>query len=111
MEALILIGGIAAALLAKKKGIFGVGATPITITGEVCMVEYRNTSYYGNNSYWVIIKTTDGRYVRAYTASNSQLGYLIQSLKGRTVTFDATRTKNGGIKLNSYIGKYFSWEH
>lgn len=94
-----------------RKQIGGIGATPITITGEVVLVEYRNTSYYGNNSYWVTIRTEDGRYLRAYTASNSQLGYLIKSLEGRVVTFDATRTKNGNIKLNHTIGKYWDWQH
>lgn len=104
--------GVAAFLLARKKGVIsGIGAMHGTITGEVLLVEYRNTSYYGNNSYWVTIKTDSGRVMRAYTASNSQLGYLIEQLEGRTVTFDVTYTKNGGVKLNHTIGKYFPWEH
>lgn len=109
--AIAVAAGAAALLIAKKKGIAGVGAVHSEITGEVLLVEYRNTSYYGNNSYWVTIKTDGGRVLRAYTASNSTLGYLIKQLEGCTVTFDVTYTKNGGVKLNHTIGKYFPWEH
>ena len=108
----IVAAAVGAWLIAKKKGVIsGIGATHSEITGKVLLVEYRNTSYYGNNSYWVTIETDGGRYLRAYTSPNSQLGYLIKSLEGRTVTFDVTYTKNGGVKLNHTIGKYFPWEH
>ena len=101
---LLIAGAIAAfALLKKHKGVAGIGATHMEIRGKVLMVKYRNTSYYGNNSYWVFLETDHG-YVQAYTASNSQLGYTIQSMEGKTVTFDATRRKDGGIVLNHSIG-------
>ena len=110
----LAVGAVVGALMVIKKkaaNVAGIGATHSQITGKVLLVEYRNTSYYGNNSYWVTIETDGGRYLRAYTASNSQLGYLIKQLEGRTVTFDVTYTKNGGVKLNHTIGKYFPWEH
>lgn len=104
MTAALLIGGIVAALLvAKNKGVSGIGATHHTITGKVVSVKYRNTSYYGNNSYWVILETETGTQW-AYTAANSSLGYTIQSMEGQTVTFDATRRKDGNLVLNHSIG-------
>ena len=49
---------------------------------------------------------TDYGYVRAYTAANSQLGYTIDSMKGKTVGFSATRRKDGGLVLNSVAAGY-----
>ena len=111
--ALGVAAGAAALVFLKKKkdgSVSGVGATDIQITGKILDIEYRKTSLYGNNSYWVYMDTDRG-FVKAYTAPNAQLGYLIKSLNGKTVTFNATRRKEGGIVLHSYVGKYFDWEH
>lgn len=107
----IAAAAVGAWLIAKKKGVIsGIGATHMQITGKILKVEYRNTSLYGNNSYWVYMDTDRG-FVKAYTAANSQLGYLIDSLEGREVTFEATRRKDGGIVLHHTIGKYWDWQH
>ena len=94
--------GAAAFAWARKhtKGAAGIGATHYTIVGKVLDVKYKNTSYYGNNSYWVILETQTG-IVWAYTAANASLGYTIESMVGKTVGFDVTRRKDGGIVLNS----------
>lgn len=78
----LLYAGIAAAalLLFKKKdsGMAGVGASKeFTILGRVISTEYRNTSSYGNPSYYVRIETADGRIITGYTAPNASLGYSI----------------------------------
>lgn len=98
-----LIAGAAAAALYcvhKIKNVAGIGAAHYTIVGKVLDVRYKRTSYYGNNSYDVIIETPTG-IVWAYTAANASLGYTIQSMIGKTVGFDVTRRKDGGIVLNS----------
>lgn len=101
----IAAAAVGAWLLAKKKGaISGIGAIHYTIVGKVLDVKYKNTSYYGNNSYWVILevkKGTSEQIVWAYTAANAQLGYTIESMRGKTVGFDVTQRRDGGIVLNS----------
>ena len=104
----IAAGAIGAAWLLiknKVKKVANIGAIHYTIVGKVLDVWYKNTSYYGNNSYWVMLETDHG-YVRAYTAANSQLGYTIDSMKGKTVGFSATRRKDGGLVLNSVSTGY-----
>ena len=107
MTGLVLVGAAAAAILLAKKsrGINGVGAVHYTIKGKVLDYKYRNTSLYGNNSYHVILETPSG-IVWAYTAANSQLGYTISNMLGKTVEFDVTRRKNGDIVLNSQTSEY-----
>lgn len=82
-----------------EEEIQGVGATHGVLVGKILSVEYRNTSYYGNNSYWVYMDTDKG-FVKAYTAANASLGYTIQSMEGKTVGFNYTKRKDGGIVLH-----------
>lgn len=96
----LIAGGLALVRTWKTKGAAGIGAVHYTIVGKVLDVWYKNTSYVGNNSYWVMLETDRG-YVRAYTAANASLGYTIESMRGKTVGFDVTRRKDGGIVLNS----------
>lgn len=97
----IVAAAVGAYLIAKKKGaISGIGAIHYTLVGKVLDVRYKNTSYYGNNSYWVWMETDRG-YVQAYTAANASLGYAIESMVGKTVGFDVTQRRDGGIVLNS----------
>lgn len=77
----------------------GIGATHGILVGKILSVEYRNTSYYGNNSYWVYMDTDKG-FVRAYTAANASLGYTIESMEGKTVGFNYTKRKDGGVVLH-----------
>lgn len=104
----IAAAAVGAWLLAKKKAISGIGAIHYTIKGKVLDVKYRNTSYYGNNSYWVIIETENNmrEIVWAYTAANAQLGYTIKNMVGKTVEFDVTQRRDGSIVLNSTTADY-----
>lgn len=107
--ALAVAAGAAALLLKKKQPVSGVGAIHYTIKGKVLDYKYRNTSLYGNNSYWVVLETKQGtgKYiVWAYTAPNSQLGYTISNMVGKTVEFDVTQKRNGDVVLNSTTGGY-----
>ena len=102
--ALWVAAGVAALACIKKKGVAGIGAIHYTIVGKVLDVKYKKTSYYGNNSYWVILEVNKGtqpQIVWAYTAPNASLGYTIKSMTGKTVGFDVTQRRDGGIVLNS----------
>lgn len=73
--------GLAALVLLKKRDnseLSGIGARKeFTILGRVISTEYRNTSTYGNPSYWVRFETPDGQILTGYTAPNASLGYSI----------------------------------
>lgn len=95
--------GIAAALLLFKKKdseMNGIGATKYEfVEGRVIGVRYRNTSSYGNPSYWVTIETPDGDIIRGYTSPNASIGYGINNpeYKREYHTFAITWGVNGAI--------------
>lgn len=105
--AAVLAGGLwYLARFRNKDKMTGVGALHGVIEGRVLDYKYRNTSYYGNNSYNVILETPDGGIVWAYTAPNSQLGYTISNMRGKIVAFEYTRKKNGDLVLNHQTSDY-----
>ena len=74
---------------------------------KVLKVEYRNTSYYGNNSYWLNFLNCEGHFERGYTSPNASCGYTVQNYReGDTIFLRYHYTKGGrciidGIKHNS----------
>ena len=57
---------------------------------SVCKVKdvwYRNTSYVGNNSYYVSFETESGVTLTGYTAPNSQLGYTCSNYEFKEFAF------------------------
>lgn len=47
----------------------------------VLKVKYKNTSLYGNSSYWLSFLDYKGHFERGYTAPNAGCGYTIQNYK------------------------------
>ena len=47
----------------------------------VLKVEYRNTSYYGNNSYWVNFLDSEGHFERGYTSPNASCGCTVTNYR------------------------------
>ena len=85
----IAVGGIAVAYLvwvwrrlkkeqAAKDGVGGLKDE--YVIAKVVSTKYRNTSYYGNPSYYVTLETKDGHiWYDCYTAPNASLGYEIEN--------------------------------
>ena len=70
----------------------------------VLKVEYKNTSYYGNNSYWVNFLNSEGHFERGYTAPNASCGYTITNYKyaeGKPIFLDYHYTKSGKCIIDS----------
>ena len=73
---------------------------------KVLKVEYRNTSYYGNNSYWLNFLNCEGHWERGYTSPNASCGYTVRNYReGDTIFLRYHYTKGGkciidGIKHN-----------
>ena len=73
--------GVAAFVLARKKnGVSGIGATQYKeVRAKLLDAWYRNSSLYGNPSYWVTLETEDGRIIHGFTSPNAALGYGIKN--------------------------------
>ena len=71
----IVAAGAALLLLKGAKGTSGVGGTTEHVVAKVVSTKYRNTSSYGNPSYWVTLETADGKILRGYTGPNYSIGY------------------------------------
>lgn len=78
--ALWVAAGVSALMCIKKKGVAGIGATKDKfVIAKVISTRYRNTSYYGNPSYYVSLELKNGEVWHCYTAPNASLGYEIEN--------------------------------
>lgn len=77
----VAAGVVALAALKKRaQGTAGVGKVKDKfVIGKVLSTRYRNTSYYGNPSYYVTLETKSGDVWHCYTAPNAGLGYEIEN--------------------------------
>lgn len=81
--ALYVAAGAAAVFALLRKGkekISGISGTRDEyVIAKVISTRYRNTSYYGNPSYYVTLETKDGQVWHCYTAPNASIGYEIEN--------------------------------
>ena len=69
---------------------------------KVLKVEYRNTSYYGNNSYWLNFLNCEGHFERGYTSPNASCGYTVQNYReGDTIFLRYHYTRGGKCIIDS----------
>ena len=68
----------------------------IEITATVTAARRKNTSYYGNPSYYIDFITPDGESLTGYTATNAACGYGCTNYinKPCRLTYHETRTGN-----------------
>lgn len=62
----------------------------------VLKVEYRNNSYFGNNSYWLNFLNCEGHFERGYTSPNAACGYTVQNYRGGDTIFLRYHYTKGG---------------
>ena len=68
----------------------------------VLKVEYRNTSYYGNNSYWLNFLNCEGHFERGCTSPNASCGYTVQNYReGDAIFLRYHYTKGGKCIIDS----------
>ena len=86
-------------------------------TGKVKEVWYRNTSYVGNNSYYISFETESGVTLTGYTAPNSQLGYTCSNYEFKKFAYMQYNFTKGGkmvidtICNRSTYEKYYKTEN
>lgn len=69
---------------------------------KVLKVEYRNTSYYGNNSYWLNFLNCEGHFERGYTSPNASCCYTVLNYReGDTIFLRYHYTKGGKCIIDS----------
>ena len=70
----------------------------IKVRANVIGTSYKNTSIYGNPSYWVSFETEKG-IIRAYTESDAACGYGCTNFNGKMcdITYHLTRSGNAVI--------------
>lgn len=69
---------------------------------ELCTlhgVKFKNSSYYGNPSYWIYFTDSDGNFHVAYTSVNASAGYTAANYRNATdgskISLKYHCTKNG----------------
>lgn len=79
---------------------------------ELCTfhrAEYKNTSCFGNPSYWIFFTDSDGNFHTGYTASNASAGYKASNYRyapgGSKINLKYHFTKSGECIID-YIEDY-----
>ena len=75
----------------------GAAAPRYTVRARVVSTQYRNSSMYGNPSYWVTLETEDGRIITGYTSPNASIAYSInnRNLKDNYYNWTYSKGKRG----------------
>ena len=80
--------------------------TRIKTIGKIKGTSYRNTSYYGNPSYYVLFENETGETIKGYTAPNAQCGYSCTNSEFRKFAYiEYHITKGGKIVIDDILGK------
>lgn len=66
-------------------------------------VSYRNTSYYGNPSYWVTFKTAEGEYITGYTGVDHACGYGCKNYVGKACRMTYHHTRSGNTIIDNML--------
>ena len=74
--------------------------------GKIKGTSYRNTSYYGNPSYYVLFEDEKGETIKGYTAPNSSCAYGCKNPDLREFAYiEYHSTKSGKIVIDDILGK------
>ena len=65
----------------------------VTVIGT----SYKNTSIYGNPSYWVSFERENGEYIKGYTGSDCACGYGCSNFCGKKCNITYHYTKAGKV--------------
>lgn len=68
-------------------------------TAKVLSTQYKNTSYYGNPSYWVTF-VHNGDLITGYTANNAACGYGCSNYNGKLCAITYHYTRKGNVIID-----------
>lgn len=71
-----------------------------TTNAKVLGTSYKNTSYYGNPSYYVSFVTDEGEILTGYTASNAACGYSCTNYNGKKCRISYHTTRKGTLIID-----------
>ena len=80
--------------------------TRIKTIGKIKGAAYRNTSYYGNPSYYVAFENSEGETIKGYTAANAACAYGCTNSEFREFACIVYhKTKGGKVVIDDILGK------
>lgn len=80
--------------------------TRIKTIGKIKGTSYRNTSYYGNPSYFITFETETGELIKGYTAANAACAYGCTNSELREFACIVYHiTKGGKVIIDNIFGK------
>lgn len=78
----------------------------IEVIGKIKDVTFRNTSVYGNPSYYITFETETGELIKGYTAANSSCAYGCTNSELREFACIVYHvTKGGKVIIDNIFGK------
>ena len=82
-------------------------ANRIKTIGKIKGTSYRNTSVYGNPSYYILFETETGETIKGYTAPNAACAYGCTNSELREFAYiEYHTTKSGKIVIDYIFNKY-----
>ena len=74
--------------------------------GKIKGTKYRNTSYFGNPSYYILFETETGETIKGYTAPNAACAYgCTNSEFSKFACIVYHITKGGKVIIDDILGK------
>ena len=74
--------------------------------GKIKGTAYRNTSYFGNPSYYIKFETEEGETIKGYTAANASCGYSCTNSEfSKFAYIEYHVTKGGKVIIDDVLGK------
>ena len=78
----------------------------IKVIGKIKNVEYRNTSYFGYPSYYVLFENETGETIKGYTAPNADCAYGCKNSELKEFAYiEYHQTKSGKVIIDNIFGK------
>lgn len=78
----------------------------IKVIGKIKGVSYRNTSYFGNSSYYIAFEDEKGKLIIGYTKPNAECAYGAKNPDLREFAYiEYHKTKSGKIVIDDILGK------
>lgn len=79
----------------------------IKAIGKIKGTSYRNTSYYGNPSYYITFENEEGETIKGYTAPNAACAYGCKNPDLKEFAYiEYHKTKSGKIVIDYICNKY-----
>lgn len=78
----------------------------IKVISKIKGTSFRNTSYFGNPSYYITFENEEGETIKGYTAANASCGYSCTNSDLREFAYiEYHITKGGKVIIDDVLGK------